>query len=163
MEFLLLELLDYLRRQFAYEAWANGEALAAIKTSTSESASGKPLQLMAHVLSAQRLWLERLTQKPQSQPVWPECSLDQCETQMAELCRLWSEYLSQLSSVSLVEKITYRNSKGEPWSGTVQDVLSHVVLHSAYHRGQIASLMRAGGDRPAYTDFIHAVRQGFVE
>jgi uncharacterized damage-inducible protein DinB len=45
----------------------------------------------------------------------------------------------------------------------VQDVLTHVVLHSAYHRGQIASLMRAGGAVPAYTDFIHAVRQGFVE
>ncbi|MGA8271830.1 MAG: DinB family protein [Candidatus Sulfotelmatobacter sp.] len=158
-----MELLDHLRRQFAYEVWGNGEVLSAIKASRSESASGKPLQLMAHILSVQRLWLERLTQQSQSQPVWPEYSLDQCRTHMAELRRLWSEYLAQLSSVSLVEKITYRNSKGEPWSSTVQDVLTHVLLHSAYHRGQIASLMRAGGDSPAYTDFIHAVRQGFVE
>jgi uncharacterized damage-inducible protein DinB len=36
-------------------------------------------------------------------------------------------------------------------------------MHSAYHRGQIASLMRAGGGIPAYTDFIHAVRQGLIE
>jgi uncharacterized damage-inducible protein DinB len=118
---------------------------------------------MAHILSAQRLWLERLTQQPQSQPVWPECSLDQCETQMAELRRLWNEYLARLSSVALAEKITYKNSKGENWSNSVEDVLTHVVLHSAYHRGQIASLMRAADDMPAYTDFIHALRQGFVE
>jgi uncharacterized damage-inducible protein DinB len=36
-------------------------------------------------------------------------------------------------------------------------------MHSAYHRGQIASLMRAGGSAPAYTDFIHAVRRGLIE
>jgi len=45
----------------------------------------------------------------------------------------------------------------------VADVLTHVVLHSAYHRGQIASLIRSGGDAPAYTDFIHAARQGLIE
>jgi uncharacterized damage-inducible protein DinB len=37
-----------------------------------------------------------------------------------------------------------------------------VLLHSAYHRGQIASFMRASGDTPAYTDFILAVRQGLI-
>jgi uncharacterized damage-inducible protein DinB len=35
-------------------------------------------------------------------------------------------------------------------------------MHSAYHRGQIASHMREQGQAPAYTDFIHAVRQGHV-
>jgi uncharacterized damage-inducible protein DinB len=38
-----------------------------------------------------------------------------------------------------------------------------VLFHSAYHRGQIASQMRAAGFTPAYTDFIHAVREGFIE
>jgi len=42
-------------------------------------------------------------------------------------------------------------------------VLTHVVLHSAYHRGQIATQMRAGGEAPAHTDFIHAVRRGLIE
>jgi uncharacterized damage-inducible protein DinB len=45
----------------------------------------------------------------------------------------------------------------------VEDVLTHVLFHSAYHRGQIALQMRASGAEPAYTDFIHAVRKGFVE
>jgi uncharacterized damage-inducible protein DinB len=42
-------------------------------------------------------------------------------------------------------------------------VLLHVIMHSAYHRGQIAMAMRAAGQQPAYTDFIHAVRNSFVE
>jgi uncharacterized damage-inducible protein DinB len=36
-------------------------------------------------------------------------------------------------------------------------------LHSAYHRGQIAFQMRQTGHAPAYTDFIHGVRQGHVK
>ena len=57
----------------------------------------------------------------------------------------------------------YKNSKGEAWTSSVLDVLTHVVMHSAYHRGQIASVMRAGGGTPAYTDFIHAARQRLIE
>ena len=62
-----------------------------------------------------------------------------------------------------MEEITYKNSKGEAWNSTVQDVLTHVLMHSAYHRGQIAGQVRAGGETPAYTDFIHAARQGLIE
>jgi uncharacterized damage-inducible protein DinB len=156
-----MDLLDYLRRQFAYDAWANGEVVAAIRAG--RSAAARPQQLLAHILSAERLWLERLRQQPQSLPVWPEFGLDQCETHIAELSSLWREYFDQLSPAALSEKIAYKNSKGEPWSSSVQDVLTHVVLHSAYHRGQIASVMRAASDSPAYTDFIHAIRQGLVE
>ena len=158
-----MDLLEHFRRQFVYDAWANGEVLNAIRGTGSGSGSAPARKLLAHILSAEGLWLERLMQQPQSLPVWPEFSLEQCETRISELDRLWREYLGKLSSAILSDTIHYKNSKGEPWSSTVLDVLTHVVLHSAYHRGQIASLMRASGNAPAYTDFIHAVRQGFVE
>lgn len=63
----------------------------------------------------------------------------------------------------LAQTISYRNSKGEAFANLIVDVLTHVILHSAYHRGQIASHMRDTGQTPAYTDFIHGVRQGFVK
>jgi uncharacterized damage-inducible protein DinB len=154
-------LLEHLRHQFAYDSWANREVLTALRASP--DSSGRPLQLLAHILSAERLWLERITKQPQSLPVWPEFSFDRCEAQVAELALLWSEYLGRLTPEQLSEKITYKNSKGESWTSTVEDVLSHVVLHSAYHRGQIASRMRAGGQQPAATDFIHATRLGLIE
>ena len=55
------------------------------------------------------------------------------------------------------------NSKGEPWTSSVEDILTHVVLHAAHHRGQVASGLRAAGHEPAYTDYIHAVRRGLVK
>jgi uncharacterized damage-inducible protein DinB len=154
-------LLEHLRRQFAYDSWANREVLAAL--SASPASSERPLQLLAHILSAERLWLERITKQPQTLPVWPDFSFDGCEAQIAELTLLWSEYLGRLSPEQLSEKIAYKNSRGESWTSTVEDVLSHVVLHSAYHRGQIASQMRTGGKQPANTDFIHATRQGLID
>jgi uncharacterized damage-inducible protein DinB len=160
-----VELLTYLTRQFAYDAWANREVLATIKDL--EGVPGNPaarsLHLLAHILSAERLWLERLTQHPQTLPVWPDFNLTQCEIQTAELPKLWQDYLGGLSSPALSTNVSYNNSKGESFHSSIQDVLTHVVLHSAYHRGQIASDMRAAGHTPAYTDFIHAVRQDLIE
>ena len=155
----LVNLADYLRRQFAYDEWANREVLTAIRGS---GASGRSLQLMAHILSAERLWLGRLKQQPQSLPVWPEFNLEQCDAQATEVARLWREYLDLVTAGDVAQSVSYKNSKGEPWASTVMDILTHVVMHSAYHRGQIASHMRASGQTPAYTDFIHAVRQGLV-
>jgi uncharacterized damage-inducible protein DinB len=158
-----MDLLEHLRRQFDYDGWANAAVLAAITAGETGSSVSQPLKLLAHILSAELLWLQRLTREQQSLPVWPEFSIDQCAAQIAELARLWPGYFTELSSAGLVEQITYNNTKGEPWTSTVHDVLTHIVMHSAYHRGQIASQMRAGGGTPAYTDFIHAVRQGLIE
>jgi len=156
-----MELLEYLRRQFTYDEWANREVLSGLKAGPRPSV--RPRQLLAHILSAERLWLERIRTQPQSLPVWPDFTLDQCGEQIADLARLWREFLGQISPTGLSETVVYKNSKGEPWTSTVEDILTHVVLHSAYHRGQIASQVRAGGEQPAYTDFVHAVRQGLIE
>ncbi len=156
-----MELLEHLRRQFTYDEWANREVLVGL--SAGARPAGRPLQLLAHILSSERLWLERIKKQPQSQPIWPDFTLEQCKAQIADLTVLWHDYLGQLSSAQLAEKVTYKNSKGESFTSTVQDVLTHVLLHSAYHRGQIATQVRAGGDTPAYTDFIHAVRQGLID
>jgi uncharacterized damage-inducible protein DinB len=156
-----VNLADYLRRQFAYDEWANREVLAAIRSAGGESA--RSVQLMTHILAAERVWLERLKHQPQSVPVWPEPDLEQCDSEAAKLAKLWFEYLDLITAGDVAQTFSYTNSKGETWTNTIVDVLTHVVLHSAYHRGQIASHMREQGQTPAYTDFIHGVRQGLVK
>jgi uncharacterized damage-inducible protein DinB len=156
-----MDLRAHLRRQFAYDAWANREVYAALKVSAQPSA--RSLRLLAHILSADRLWLERIKQQPQSLPVWPEFSLEQCGAQTNEIAELWREYMEQLSAPQLASQVLYKNTRGEPWTSSVEQIATHVILHSAYHRGQIAAQMRAQGNEPAYTDFIHAARQGLIE
>ena len=155
-----MNLTDYLRRQSAYDEWANREVVEAIRAA---GADPRSVELVAHILSAERLWLERLKSQPQNAAVWPKTDLAACEAQAGEMARLWRDYLQEADDSFLAGTIRYRNSKGEEWTSTVIDVLTHVVMHSAYHRGQIASHMRAAGKIPPYTDFIHGVRQGFVK
>ena len=154
-------MLDYLRRQFAYDDWANHEVLIALKAG--EEPPPKSLKWMAHIVAAERLWLERLQSEKQTLPVWPEFTLEQCRDQAADLARSWREHLASLSAPDLDRTVAYTNSKGEHYNSRVVDILSHVILHSAYHRGQIAADMRAAGLTPAYTDFIQGVRQGSVK
>ncbi len=161
-----MNLADYLRRQFAYDEWANREVLTAIRSgggANQSSANHRSLQLMSHILAAERVWLERLKYQPQSVPVWPEPDLARCEAQAAELGGLWLEFLDLITAGDVSQSISYKNSKGEEWKSTIVDVLTHVVLHSAYQRGQIYTHMRANAQPPAYTDFIHGVRQGLVK
>jgi uncharacterized damage-inducible protein DinB len=161
MEGSFVNLADYLRRQFAYDEWANREVLNAIRAAG--DANQRSLQLVSHILAAELVWLERLKGQPQSVPVWPQPDLAQCEAQAAKLGGQWLEFLDLITAGDVSQSISYRNSKGEEWTNTIVDVLTHVVMHSAYHRGQIATHMRATGQTPAFTDFIHGVRQGLME
>jgi len=154
-----MDLADF-ERMFAYDAWANREVLASFRKN---GAGPKSLGYMAHVLAAGQLWLDRLNGNDQKVAVWPEPDIAQCELRAADLAARWQEFLEQNGQRGLSRTITYKNSKGENWSSRVDDVLMHVVMHSAYHRGQIASDTRAAGCSPVLTDFIHAVRQNYLE
>jgi uncharacterized damage-inducible protein DinB len=150
-------------RMFSYDHWANRECIGVMRAANFVSADS--IVRMAHILSAQKLWLERLLGHPQSLPVWPVSTIDDCAELSEEMFRAWRKYLADLTPTpsALDAKVEYRNTRGEPWSSRVEDILMHVLFHSAYHRGQIALQMRAAGLTPAPTDFIHAVRQGLVE
>jgi len=154
-------MLSYIRRLFRYDDWANQEVVAALKGLPTPPP--RSLKILAHILSAERLWLERLRSEKQTYPVWPDFTIEQCRKEVEQLPQLWTAHLSLFKEEDLPRSLRYKNSKGETWTGQTLDILMHVVLHSAYHRGQIAADMRAAGFSPAYTDFIHAVRQEFVE
>jgi uncharacterized damage-inducible protein DinB len=150
---------DQLARLMRYDGWANEEALASLRQGP---APPKSLKWMGHIIGAEFLWLSRLRLESPLLPVWPELTVDDCTRRLRQLSDAWGEYLDQISDSHLKDQIAYTNSKGEPWSSTVEEVLTHVVIHSAYHRGQIAADVRAAGEVPAYTDYIHAARQGLV-
>jgi len=151
---------EYFLRNFSYDHWANRECLSALIAAS--PMPPKALRFMAHMISAQKLWLERLQRVPQTVAVWPSSTIEECGALADEMHSAWINYLTELSSADLEKEIAYRNSKGESWSSRVEDILTHVLMHSAYHRGQVALEMRAAGLQPAYTDFIHGVRRGLI-
>jgi uncharacterized damage-inducible protein DinB len=151
-----MDTIEHFRRLFSYDDWANREVLTSLQTNNTV----RSMELFAHIFGAQRIWFERLTGISQNTPVWPKFDLRQCQQQAEGLPKLWSRYLDQRTT--LADPISYKNTRGESFSSRIEDILMHVVMHGAYHRGQIATDMRSAGHTPAYTDFIHSVRQGYV-
>ena len=154
-------MLPYFHKLYAYDVWANREAVESLKKAANPSP--KSVEYMAHIVAGEWFWLGRLGHRNKPVSVWPESGLSQCEAELPQLAQVWKDYLNGLTPERLNERIAYINTKGESWSNSIQDILMHVLMHSAYHRAQIASNLRAAGHQPAYTDFIHSVRQGFVK
>lgn len=155
-----MEFLDYLRKLYGYDHWANQEVARALQAAP--QAPERSLRLMAHVVGTEWTWRSRILPESKKMAVWPQLTVEQILEEVAELKTAWTGYFGQLTPARLAESADYTNSKGEHFSSRIGDILMHVVMHSAYHRGQIAADMRASGLEPVYTDFIHAVRQAMV-
>src|SRR5579872_6621528 len=109
-------------RLFRYDLWANLEALKAL-----ESTKNVPLkarQLLAHIAAAQVLWMDRIAQRSPRLAVWPDLSPEECRHWIEQMNSEWSALL-QGSLTELQNEISYKNSKGQSWQSSVEDVLLH--------------------------------------
>jgi uncharacterized damage-inducible protein DinB len=147
-----------LDRLLEYDHWANQETLKSLGQAIPPVRS---LKWMGHIIGAELLWWARMEGQTSPLSVWPDLSLKECGKRLGEVSQKLGDIAARPERLG--EKISYTNSKGEPWSSTVEEILTHIVIHSAYHRGQIAADARSAGQTPAYTDYIHAVRQGLVK
>jgi uncharacterized damage-inducible protein DinB len=154
-------IVDALERQFQYNDWANREVCHRFKE------IGEPprraVQLLAHILAAEWLWMVRLGYSQVTMPVWPELRLGRCEQEMEDLKAGWRRFFEALTDRELYNQVHYVNTQGQEHDSSLVDILQHVILHGVYHRGQIAAELRAAGHEPPYTDFIHATRKGLVK
>jgi len=150
--------VEIFRRFLEYDSWANREALRSLETA--RGSGDRPRQLLAHLLGAQRIWLARVEQQTAAaaEP-WPSLSLDQCRSAVEELHERWTKVAQTLTKEKLAANVEYKTSTGAGLKTPLMDILMHVVMHSAYHRGQVAAAVRAVEGKPAVTDYVAYVRQ----
>lgn len=146
---ILIRLYDHLR-------WADDQVHASLVGATNPPPH--TLDLFAHILGAEHVWLSRVGGVKPEAPVWPTLSLSQCAELGKRNADEFSALVENTDEDALDAPITYRNSAGLEFTSSLVDILIHVALHGAYHRGQIAAAVRAGGDTPASTDYIAYVR-----
>ena len=137
-------------------AWADEAVLAALRQTPSPGPQW--VELMAHVLGAEHTWLTRLQAVPPRFAVWPQLTVEECASLARENRETLLALVAQLPDDALQRIVHYRNSAGQEFDSTVEDILLQVFLHGCYHRGQIALAMRQGGAVPAPTDYIGYVR-----
>ena len=148
-------LLDQLRRLFDHAEWANAHVIAALE---SQTVAPDIVELFAHVLGAEEIWLSRLEQRPSRLAVWPSLTVAQIAEAAQANASSYRAYLERLTPDDLAREVAYKNSAGQAFSTPIMDILTHVAMHGAYHRGQVALRIRRDGGVPAATDFIAFVR-----
>jgi uncharacterized damage-inducible protein DinB len=147
----------HLERMIRYMAWAARQSLAALRGAP--AAQAETLPLLAHLLAAEHIWLARLEQRETRYPVWPTLTADECEQLAGENETGYRAFLGRLGEGQLGAAIRYRNTRGQEFATPVLDILTHVVIHGAYHRGQIARAIGRSGGTAVNTDFITFVRE----
>lgn len=143
----------YFKKLFEYDHWANERALKALEATPSVEEAA--LQKMSHLLQAKAMWLSRLD--PASPP--PDSlsgilPLAQGRRLNEELKVRLEAYLSRQEDGQLSRRIAYHNTKGTAFETPLSDILTQLGTHGAYHRGQIATLVKRSGGVPPETDYI---------
>lgn len=140
----------------AHLEWADTRALESLRGATADVP--KALEIYAHVLGAEHTWLARIAGRAPRHAVWPALDLAQCETLARENAAELRAFAATASDASLARVVSYRNSAGQEFESTVEDMMLQLLLHGSYHRGQIALLLREAGAEPSPTDYIAFVR-----
>ena len=177
-----METIDNLRELFRYNDWANRRVAVSLKqahrtlldkqtkpagqTKTAEEHGNKQaciekaIGIFAHILTTEVEYFERLHGKDSTgMNFWPKLELEDC----SELTRMTAEYyekvLRRFEEEGLDIRVKYRTSAGMQKVNTIRELLYHVLMHSATHRGNIVNLLRSGDCEPPVIDYIIYLRE----
>src|SRR6476619_342994 len=125
---------DHFIKLFKHLAWADEKVLQSLRAA--RSVLKKDLDLYAHILGSEHNWLSRIQGSEPKLAIWPTLTLDQCQEVAKENVRALNAVVGPLTSELLQKPITYKNSAGDQYTSTTEDILTHVSMHGAYHRGQ---------------------------
>ena len=155
--------LEEVNKLFNYNRWANTKVVESAATLTEEElvrqmggSFPSVLGTLGHLYAAEWVWLERLrgVSPPGLPPSEEVPTLPVLKEKWGAVETGQKAFVEGLTLDRMEEKVRYSNVKGEPWSYVMSDLLVHIVNHSTYHRGQVATMFRQLGKKPAATDYL---------
>jgi uncharacterized damage-inducible protein DinB len=151
-----METIDHLRHLFEYDDWANRATIAALE----RGGSDKVRRVLAHLLITKQEYFERLTGKDSTGfDFWPDLDIGQCRELTDQTTQRYRQLLADAADPLLDRIATYKTSEGVAHSNSYRELLSHVLLHSSIHRGNIVMKMREEGLEPPKIDYIIYLRE----
>jgi uncharacterized damage-inducible protein DinB len=148
--------VDDLRFLFEYDRWANARMFEAVDALTEEQFANVR-DTLAHIIGVEWIWFQRCNGvNPRGTPEWMENpTRDSLRTELRTIERDWQQYVDALRDDDLARVVDYVRLEGQTGSRKLVRLLQHVINHSTYHRGQVATRMRQAGGVPLETDFLH--------
>jgi uncharacterized damage-inducible protein DinB len=155
---------------YAFNRWANNKMLAACRQLSQEKYDAEPVAgvksiraTVYHIAVVTEGWLRALAGDP-GQSLPPEDELktpDDAARILERAYQVLDRLLPVLTPSFLTTPRAFQRRSGTfmvpPWL-----VLRHVVNHTTYHRGQVASKLKCFGIQQAETDMVYWARESGV-
>jgi uncharacterized damage-inducible protein DinB len=146
-----------------YNQWANErmglalQKLTAAQLNFEQKSSFNTIRKTAdHLADCEYNWLKRVN----GDSTWEDKAKNfEDITKMTEFwvhqSKAFITLVEQSDADKLGDVIAYKNSKGQPFKNELYKIITHLMNHSTYHRGQLVTMMRGAGvtEIPA-TDLI---------
>lgn len=147
--------LEHLRGLFDYDDWANRRTIAALETSGSD----RSRRILAHILITKQEYFERLGGKDSTGfDFWPDLKIDECKELAETTAANYARLLNGSNESGLEQSAKYKTSEGVASENTFRELLTHVLIHSSVHRGNIVLKMREESLEPPKIDYILYLR-----
>jgi uncharacterized damage-inducible protein DinB len=159
---------ELLKQYAAYNIWAHQKMLEAILAIPEEkqmadvpSSFSSLYKTVLHVWDAESIWWQRM--KMQEHIIRPSenytGSMQDASSALLNQSRLWEEWVTNASDLSLDHVFQYQNTKREVFKMPVYQMIHHVFNHGTYHRGQLVNMLRQlGVEKIPGTDFSLWIR-----
>jgi uncharacterized damage-inducible protein DinB len=151
-----------------YNSWANHRVIVSCAVLDPEqlvrdlgSSFHSVRDTLVHIMGVEWLYMERWQGRSPNKFPWGGefQTLDSLRLPWASVEEEWLSRCRALSPQDLENKIQFRNTGGFLYSHTLTQVIQHLVNHSSYHRGQIATLLRQLDRQSEATDMIAFQRE----
>jgi uncharacterized damage-inducible protein DinB len=163
-----MDVADF-RTLYDYNSWANRRVLEACAPLSAEqfthnngSSFPSVRDTLAHICGAEWIWLERWNGRVPTGGI-PAASdypdFETLEHRWTEIERDLLGFIASLKSDDVNRVVQFTSLAGIPFSQQLGHCLQHLANHSTYHRGQVTTMLRQLGAKPASTDLIMFYRE----
>ena len=136
-----------LKSLLAYQSWANDELmdkLSGMDPSRDNDERHAAIRLMNHIYVVSRIFAAHLKgtahgYASDNTEQTPEPA--ELRVALAEADRWYLSYIETVSERELAEPVAFVFTDGDKGCMTRQEMLTHVVLHGGYHRGEIGRML----------------------
>ncbi len=149
---------------FKYKAWSNDQLfveLGKVDPVAQQEARHDAMRILNHIYVVDQIFAAHLSGSVQSFTATNTTetpTLEALRDGVAMLDAWYVDYAADLSPVQLAEKIAFTFTDGDKGLMSREEILTHVSLHGAYHRGGAGRIMTQASTPPPrdlYTRFLH--------
>ena len=137
-----------------YNVWANNIVHSWLEKITDEqwekhvtSSFNSIAETVLHIAGAETIWLDRINKV--TSPVWLPAVFKGTKDETTDLWKKGSAGLKKatedFNESAMMEKLIFKRINGDRYEMPHYQVFAHVFNHSAYHRGQLVTMLRQVG------------------